>query len=179
MRQYKTETKEIILTTTFSTPLGEMFAATSKKGIVMLCFFTPFNIEAKIQTLKNTLDAEVIPANSEIFDILKIQIRYEFLMCVLGFLGLLTTYNIIVFSRFSNYLLPFYSIALADIFIGILRSNKLSINKIFLLSTIIFIVPIYGYISFYWPVEYYTKWVPYYSIFSNESISNKFIDRDY
>jgi hypothetical protein len=52
MRQYKTETKEVILITTFSTPLGEMFAATSKKGIVMLCFFTPFNIEAKIQTLK-------------------------------------------------------------------------------------------------------------------------------
>ena len=78
MRQYKTETKEIILTTTFSTPLGEMFAATSKKGIVMLCFFTPFNIEAKIQTLKNTLDAEVIPGNSEIFDVLKIQLEEYF-----------------------------------------------------------------------------------------------------
>ncbi len=78
MRQYKTETKEVILTTTFSTPLGEMFAATSKKGIVMLCFFTPFNIEAKIQTLKNTLDVEVIPGNSEIFDILKIQLEEYF-----------------------------------------------------------------------------------------------------
>jgi O-6-methylguanine DNA methyltransferase len=78
MRQYKTETKEVILTTTFSTPLGEMFAATSKKGIVMLCFFTPFNIEAKIQTLKNTLDAEVIPGNSEIFDVLKIQLEEYF-----------------------------------------------------------------------------------------------------
>jgi methylated-DNA-[protein]-cysteine S-methyltransferase len=78
MRQYKTETKEVILTTTFSTPLGEMFAATSKKGIVILCFFTPFNIEAKIQTLKNTLDAEVIPGNSEIFDVLKIQLEEYF-----------------------------------------------------------------------------------------------------
>jgi O-6-methylguanine DNA methyltransferase len=78
MRQYKTQIKEVILTTTFSTPLGEMFAATSKKGIVMLCFFTPFNIEAKIQTLKNTLDAEVIPGNSEIFDVLKIQLEEYF-----------------------------------------------------------------------------------------------------
>jgi methylated-DNA-[protein]-cysteine S-methyltransferase len=78
MREYKTQTKEIILTTTFSTPIGEMFAATSKKGVVTLAFFTPFNIEAKIQVLKNTLDADVIPGNCEIFDILKIQLEEYF-----------------------------------------------------------------------------------------------------
>ena len=44
MREYKTQAKEIILTTTIDTPLGQMFAAASKKGIVMLCYFTPFNI---------------------------------------------------------------------------------------------------------------------------------------
>ncbi|MDZ7819830.1 MAG: methylated-DNA--[protein]-cysteine S-methyltransferase [Aliarcobacter sp.] len=78
MREYKTQTKEIITTTTFSTPIGEMFAAASKKGIVMLCFFTPYNIEAKIDTLKKTLDADVIPANSEIFDVLKTQLNEYF-----------------------------------------------------------------------------------------------------
>ena len=78
MREYKSQTKEIIATTTFSTPLGEMFAAASKKGIVMLCFFTPYNIEAKIDTLKKTLDADVIPANSEIFDVLKTQLNEYF-----------------------------------------------------------------------------------------------------
>ena len=78
MREYKTQTKEIITTTTFSTPLGEMFAAASKKGIVMLTFFTPFNIEAKIAVLKNTLDADVIPANGEIFEVLKIQLEEYF-----------------------------------------------------------------------------------------------------
>ena len=78
MREYKSQTKEIIATTTFSTPIGEMFAAASKKGIVMLCFFTPFNIEAKIQTLKDTLNAEVITANSEIFDALKQQLDEYF-----------------------------------------------------------------------------------------------------
>lgn len=78
MREYKSQTKEIITTTTFSTPIGEMFAAASKKGIVMLCFFTPFNIEAKIATLKNTLDADVIPANNEIFDVLKTQLEEYF-----------------------------------------------------------------------------------------------------
>jgi methylated-DNA-[protein]-cysteine S-methyltransferase len=78
MREYKSQTKEIITTTTFSTPIGEMFAAASKKGIVMLCFFTPFNIEAKIATLKNTLEADVIPANNEIFDVLKTQLEEYF-----------------------------------------------------------------------------------------------------
>ena len=78
MREYKTQTKEIITTTTFSTPLGEMFAAASKKGIVMLTFFTPFHIEAKIEILKNTLNADVIPTNSEIFEVLKIQLEEYF-----------------------------------------------------------------------------------------------------
>ena len=78
MREYKTQTKEIINTTTFSTPLGEMFAAASKKGIVMLTFFTPFHIEAKIEILKNTLSADVIPTNSEIFEVLKIQLEEYF-----------------------------------------------------------------------------------------------------
>ena len=78
MREYKTQTKELILTTTFSTPIGEMFAAASKKGVVTLAFFTPFNIEAKIQVLKNTLDADVIPGNCEIFDMLKIQLEEYF-----------------------------------------------------------------------------------------------------
>ena len=78
MREYKTQTKEIITTTTFSTPLGEMFAAASKKGIVMLTFFTPFHIEAKIEILKNTLNADVIPTNSEIFKVLKVQLEEYF-----------------------------------------------------------------------------------------------------
>ena len=78
MREYKTQTKEIITTTTFSTPLGEMFAAASKKGIVMLTFFTPFHIEAKIEILKNTLNADVIPTNSEIFEVLKVQLEEYF-----------------------------------------------------------------------------------------------------
>ena len=78
MREYQTQTKEIITTTTFSTPLGEMFAAASKKGIVMLTFFTPFHIEAKIEILKNTLNADVIPTNNEIFQVLKVQLEEYF-----------------------------------------------------------------------------------------------------
>ncbi len=78
MREYKIENKETILTTTFSTPLGEMFAATTKKGIVMLTFFTPFFIEAKIAVLKEQFNADVICANCEIFELLKKQLDEYF-----------------------------------------------------------------------------------------------------
>ena len=78
MREYKTQTKEIIITTTFSTPIGEMFAAASKKGLVLLYFFTPYDIEANIDKLKKTLNANVIPGNSEIFDALKTQLNEYF-----------------------------------------------------------------------------------------------------
>jgi len=78
MRKYNFENKEIIVTTTFSTPLGEMFAATSKKGIIIFTYFVPFHIEAKIEVLKNSLNADVIPGNCEVFELLKIQLEEYF-----------------------------------------------------------------------------------------------------
>ena len=78
MRKYNSEIKEIIFTTTFSTPLGEMFAATTKRGVVMLTFFTPFYIEAKIAVLKEQFNADVIPSNCEIFELLKNQLNEYF-----------------------------------------------------------------------------------------------------
>ena len=78
MREYKTQSKEIILTTTIDTPLGEMFAAASKKGIVMLCYFTPFNIEARIDILKKNFDTDVIPSECEYFQMLRTQLEEYF-----------------------------------------------------------------------------------------------------
>lgn len=79
MREYKSQKKEIIVTTTIETPIGEMFAAASKKGIVMLCFFTPFNIEAKIDILKKSFEVDVLPSNSEYFNMLRTQLKEYFL----------------------------------------------------------------------------------------------------
>lgn len=78
MREYKTQSKEIILTTTIDTPLGQMFAAASKKGIVMLCYFTPFNIEARIDILKKNFDTDIIPSECEYFDMLRTQLEEYF-----------------------------------------------------------------------------------------------------
>jgi len=78
MREYKSQSKEIILTTTIETPLGEMFAAASKKGIVMLCYFTPFNIEARIDILKKSFDTDIIPSECEYFQMLRTQLDEYF-----------------------------------------------------------------------------------------------------
>lgn len=78
MREYKSQSKEIILTTTIETPLGMMFAAASKKGIVMLCYFTPFNIEARIDILKQNLEVDIIPSECEYFDMLRTQLDEYF-----------------------------------------------------------------------------------------------------
>lgn len=78
MREYKAPTKELIVTTTISTPIGEMFAAATKNSLIMLSFFSQFNIEAKIMNLKNHFDADIIPSNSPIFDKLKIELEEYF-----------------------------------------------------------------------------------------------------
>ncbi len=79
LREYKAKTKDIITTTTFYTPLGELFAAASKKGIVMLSFLEKYTLQSKVDILKKTLDCEIIPvAKNEIFDVLKTQLDEYF-----------------------------------------------------------------------------------------------------
>ncbi|GGD48382.1 methylated-DNA--protein-cysteine methyltransferase [Malaciobacter pacificus] len=79
MREYKAKTTDIITTTSFHTPLGELFAAASKKGIVMLSFLEKYTLQSKVDILKKTLDCEIIPVNSnEIFEVLKTQLEEYF-----------------------------------------------------------------------------------------------------
>jgi hypothetical protein len=108
-----------------------------------------------------------------------ISIKYESLICVFGLLGVCSIFNTIIFTRFTNYLMLFYCIALADVLIPFFRLKVLTVSKLFVIGTFVLILWSYGYTSFYWPAGYYEKWVPYYSIFSYESENNKFIDRNY
>ena len=45
---------------------------------IIFTYFVPFHIEAKIEVLKNSLNADVIPGNCEIFELLKIQLEEYF-----------------------------------------------------------------------------------------------------
>lgn len=108
-----------------------------------------------------------------------ISIKYESLICVFGLLGVCSVFNTIIFTRFTNYIMLFYCIALADVLIPFFRFNVLTLSRIFVTLTFVIILFTSGYTSFYWPAKYYRKWVPYYSVFSSEAQNDKFIDRNY
>ncbi len=106
-------------------------------------------------------------------------IKYEWLMCVYVLLGICAIYNLIVFTRFSNYIIPFFCIALSEALVNIYRNNRYIFSRTVVRTYTLTFVLIGSVISFYWPSAYYEKWIPYYSIFSEEAQLNKFIDRDY
>lgn len=110
---------------------------------------------------------------------LHMPIKYESMLCVFGLLGVGSVFNAIIFTRFSNYLMPLYVITLAGILCPCFKKAVSSLQKqvAFLLCIIIFVT--YSIGSFYWPDRYYQKWIPYYSIFSWEYQIGFPIDRDY
>jgi methylated-DNA-[protein]-cysteine S-methyltransferase len=67
MRSFKTITQALIHTTTITTPLGEMFAASTSKGICMLSFYDKFHIDAQLKNLKERFNAQVIASNNDFF----------------------------------------------------------------------------------------------------------------
>lgn len=73
MRSFKTITQALIHTTTITTPLGEMFAASTSKGICMLSFYDKFHIDAQLKNLKERFNAQIIASNNDFF----IQLQHE------------------------------------------------------------------------------------------------------
>lgn len=67
MRAYKNITQALIHTTIVHTPLGDMFAASSAKGICLLCFYDKFHIDAQLKNLKERFNAQVVSANNDYF----------------------------------------------------------------------------------------------------------------
>jgi O-6-methylguanine DNA methyltransferase len=68
MRQNKGITQAFIHTTLIKTPLGDMFSASTQKGICMLSFYDKFHIDAQLKNLKTRFNAEVISCNNTIFE---------------------------------------------------------------------------------------------------------------
>lgn len=78
MRPHKGITQNIIHTSTVSTPLGEMFTASTQKGICILSFNDKFHIDAKLQHLKTTFNAQVIPSHNALFEQLQQELNDYF-----------------------------------------------------------------------------------------------------
>lgn len=107
------------------------------------------------------------------------KVKYESFICLFGILGVCSIFNTIIFTRFTNYLVVFYCIALSELLIPFLKIRIMTLSKLFIMCSLLFMVICYGYVSFFWPDRYYRKWVPYYSIFSIEARTDQFIDRKY
>lgn len=67
MRSFKTINQALIHTTTVKTPLGEMFVASTSKGICMLSFYDKFHIDAQLKNLKERFNAQVIACHNDYF----------------------------------------------------------------------------------------------------------------
>jgi len=80
MREYKNNKKNIIATSVIQTPLGDMFAASTKKGICMLSFYenNHKNIQKDLDKMKKTFDAQIIPAQNRFFECLQKEIDEYF-----------------------------------------------------------------------------------------------------
>ncbi|QKF80650.1 methylated-DNA--[protein]-cysteine S-methyltransferase [Halarcobacter ebronensis] len=73
MREYKPKTKNVIATTVIKTPLGDMLAASTKKGICLLSFYSEEEkqLQKDLDKLKKFFDAEIIPAHNKYFECLQ------------------------------------------------------------------------------------------------------------
>ena len=71
MRKYEAEKKNIIATSTITTPLGDMFCAATSKGICILSFFKAKYLEKQIEKVQKFFNAEMIPAHNKYFECLQ------------------------------------------------------------------------------------------------------------
>lgn len=110
--------------------------------------------------------------------IMKIRIKFEPLLCLMCILGLGVFYNGMIFLRLSNYILPFYCVFLADTYVYAFK-RAIHSNKLVAILSFCMLLFVYNIASFNWPPGYYKNWLPYYSVFSSESINNQFINRKF
>lgn len=89
-------------------------------------------------------------------------IKYENLIAIMTLFGFAAYFSPIIFSRFSNYLILFYAISLADILIDCIRGSTVTRNN----AIILFFCFILLYGSDYIMYRRYMMWVPYYSIWN-------------
>ncbi|WP_419770923.1 MAG: methylated-DNA--[protein]-cysteine S-methyltransferase [Candidatus Marinarcus sp.] len=78
MRTFSALKKNVITTSVIQTPLGDMFAASSQKGICMLSFYHKFHIDAQLKNLKEKFNADIIRAENDYFETLQLQLNEYF-----------------------------------------------------------------------------------------------------
>ncbi|WP_044419094.1 methylated-DNA--[protein]-cysteine S-methyltransferase [Halarcobacter anaerophilus] len=80
MREYKSNKKNIIATTVIQTPLGDMFAASTKNGICMLNYYDQRKekTQKELEKMKKFFNADIIPAHNKYFEVLQKELKEYF-----------------------------------------------------------------------------------------------------
>lgn len=93
--------------------------------------------------------------------IYKGNVLFENLICIQIILGIGIVHYEIIFSRFTNYFMPFYSLLVAEMIGSAIIKHK--ITKFGIVLSFCLIMLVYGYD--FWSHEKYKFWIPYNSIF--------------
>ncbi len=90
-------------------------------------------------------------------------LEFENMIAIMVLLGTLSYFNPIIFSRLCNYFILFFVISFADCSIRMLKSHFVQLRQ---WSIMFFIITIFVYGSNFVMYNYYTRLVPYYSVFN-------------
>lgn len=104
---------------------------------------------------------------------LKMNVKFEAMVCVYGLLGIASVFNTIIFVRFSNYLVLLYVISLTEILCPSFKRAASSLQTYLALLLCVMLFISNSIITIYWPQKYYVNWIPYYSVFSEQSQRNE------
>lgn len=104
----------------------------------------------------------------------KKEIKYEWMVGIMGLLGIMSVFNTILFGRFSNYFIIFFCVSFGTTIIQWIKSKSKIYrhNALVLASCFIMIFGI-GFKMY----NRYTLWIPYYSIFNPVEVKREYADK--
>lgn len=102
------------------------------------------------------------------------KIKFEWLIGIMGLLGVMTVFNTILFGRFNNYFVIFFCVSFADTIIIWYRKKGIATRHNALILSLCFIL-VYG-IGFKM-YNKYTLWIPYYSIYNPHDVKREFAEK--
>lgn len=94
--------------------------------------------------------------------VLRTEVHYEPLYCVMALLGIGVLFSPVVFSRFTNYIYPLYALSLADVLCTGLGRAASAVRRLAALALGAVVFVVYG--SYYVHLDFYLRWVPYSSV---------------
>ena len=101
----------------------------------------------------------------------KREIKFEWMIGLMGLLGMMTVFNPIIFGRFSNYLVLFYCISFASCIMEWFKSKyTVRLHNAVILSFLFVLTYGIGFKMY----NKYTLWVPYYSILNPKDVNREF-----